>query len=221
VGGVILTITIFVRETIQEPNRELVNKIELVGRIDALHNVSLSTNAAVAELTDDIQSSGILDNPPKKKDPNQQAVADFDLANRKLLRRLGSTELGFYDILDVAKLLPDYKGSEVETFCNDTQKSIDQYKGFLDARMKYQATDGKIVGQIPDKWMGNGIDLINMRVRKALVMVIADADATREKMEHRYKITNYVSYGLILIALVLTIIGKALDEHPETEIEAV
>jgi hypothetical protein len=158
-GGVLLTITLVVRDTIQEPNRELVNKIETIGRIDALHNVSLSTNAAVAELTDDIQSSGILANPPKKKDPNEQVVDDFDLANRKLSRRLGSTELGFYDILDVAKLLPDYKGSEVETFCNDTKQSIDQYKGFLDARMKYHPTDGKIIGQIPEKWMGNGIDL--------------------------------------------------------------
>jgi|HubBroStandDraft_6_1064221.scaffolds.fasta_scaffold349386_2 hypothetical protein len=98
-GGVVLTITIFVRDTIQEPNRELVNKIELIGRIDALHAVSLGTNAGVAELTDDIQSSGVLDNPPKRKDPNEQIVADFDLANRKLSRRLDNLDLGLYGIL--------------------------------------------------------------------------------------------------------------------------
>jgi hypothetical protein len=51
-------------------------------------------------------------------------------------------------------------------------------------------------------------------------MVLADAEATRERMEYRYKITNYVSYGLIVLALLLSIIGKALDEHPDAEIEA-
>ena len=218
-GGVLLTVTLTVRDSLHEQLHDLNERIEAVIRFNSLASIDTSTYTAVLNLSDEIHTARDLASRTKAPSADEQFVLTYNLANRRLDRELHGVVGAFDEIQDLAGLLPDYKGNRIEKMCKMTNRHIKDFASRLGRRQSYQPVNGVITGVDAEKNMDGGLQALHVELGGIGQLIVADAGTTRTRAQRRYLVVSAMSFGPIALALVLSIVGKAFDEHGDSEIE--